>query len=92
MFVKIMYWNVRKGKDKTVIYGDLIREAIFNPISVLLESQPPCKSDEDIGSMLLTMVFDKTEKIICFPWETNDKVTEIYYMNENGKTIDKYIY
>ncbi len=91
MFIKIKYWNVKKGEDEVIIYRDLDRETLYDALSMELMSCPPDEGDE-IGKMLLTMNLNGRTEEIYFPWEEGEKVVEIYCMNDSGKTIDRYVY
>lgn len=91
MFVKVRKFNVRKGEDGTVIYGDLLEDTVYNPLSAKLESVPP-EEGKDIGEMSLLMDFGRVSRVLHFPWEDKEFVTEVYYMNENGKTVERYVY
>uniref|UniRef100_A0A6M3LH66 Uncharacterized protein n=1 Tax=viral metagenome TaxID=1070528 RepID=A0A6M3LH66_9ZZZZ len=92
MLVKIMYFNVKKAEDATVIYSSAIREKTYDVTSAELSSVPP-EEGEEIGRMMLAMDVGKAEEEVeCFPWESPDTVTEVYYMNDKGKTIERYVY
>ncbi len=92
MFVKIMWFNVKKGDDQTIIYSHVIKEKTHDVLSAELESAPP-EEGKKVGQMILTLDKRAPEKeVIYFPWESPDKVTEVYYMNNEGKTIERYVY
>ena len=93
MFIKIKEWKVKKGEDGTVIYDELIRETLYEADTASFESIPPDK-EEDIGKTRLTITLGNPEdgKNLFFPWESKEKVTEIYCMSNEGKTVDRYIY
>lgn len=92
MFVKIKYFTVRKGKDKTVIYNNLDREICYDCTRFSIGPEIP-EPGKDVENIILTVdVGRQDERTIEFPCEQETEITEIYIMNDRGKTIDKYIY
>ncbi len=92
MFVKIKVWNVKKTEAMGVIYGDLERETLYDAVSIDSVPIPPDEG-EKTGRMLFTLKLSNgVEEHIYVPWEDDNKVVEIYCENNQGKTIDTYIY
>jgi len=99
MFVKIKTWNVDKGEDDTNIYKDLIQETLYDAVSIDSVSVPPDPERKTtaegsmIGKMLFTLKLNSgIEEVIYVLWKDEKKVIEIYCMNNQGKTIDRYVY
>ena len=92
MFVKIKYFNVKKGNDKTVIYNDLNHEILYDCKRFSIGQAQEVDSNSPIMMLLTLDVGEQDERIIKFPAEQDREVTEIYIMNDIGKTIDRYIY
>ena len=91
MFVKVIQRHIEKG-DGIISVGKWMNEVTYDTVKAELEPLPP---DEgcDNGRMLLTLDIGKGEpERIYFPWEANNIRTEVYYMNDQGKTIERYVY
>lgn len=87
MFVKIMHWNVTR-KEK-LRYTGLIKVETYSPLGALLEYPSKESKREDV---ILSMEFQNIERSVSFPRRSEDRVVEVYFMNDQGETIDKHIY
>lgn len=97
MYVKIRWNKVKKKEDGTIIYCDLKSEIIYDARKVEMEVCPPEKKEMTtkgmVGRMrLLIDIGTPEQEEIFFPWEQPNEVVEVYFMNEKGKTIDRYVY
>ena len=104
MLVKIIYWRVKKEEDGAVIYKDQEIEHIYDVNHYALsqsKTQEPLdvKKDRDRKEveMNLFLYFNKTDsdgwdETITFPAEQEDQVVDIYIMNNQGRTVDRYSY
>lgn len=93
MFVKLKNWNVKKGNDGTIIYQELTDESLHDVEKAFISPNTESGYDEEpITHMCLEMYSRGIRDIISFPIEQSNHVTEIYFMNSEGKTIDRYIY
>ncbi len=57
----------------------------------------PVRENENVVEMNITIEFNESgpqgfDRTISFPCESDTQVTEIYVMNEHGKTIDRIYY
>ena len=104
MFVKIIYWEVEKDENKVVTKRDWKIEHVYdcNHASIFpsvpdgekgIKDQKPKYRTE----MNLVLEFNKDgpdgyERTITFPTESDTQVVDIFYMNNHGKTIERYVY
>jgi hypothetical protein len=86
MFVKIREF---KGNN-------LVGQITYDCKRASLREITPEPPLEDVAEMALILdVGEQDERTIITPCNRDNdskETTEIYYMNDNGKTIDKYIY
>ena len=93
MFIKIKNWKVRKGEDGTIIYNDLLDESLHDVEKAVIAPLHEGLEDKDIVThMNLETVSKGVTECITFPCEQDERVTEIFFMNDQGKTIDRYVY
>ena len=94
MFVKIRYWNVkRKTEGGVPVTRELNREATYDCVKISVGPEIPEPPNVDVTRIILIMdVGEQDERILDIPVNSPTEETEIYLMNDEGKTIDKYIY
>jgi len=98
MFVKIRYLKIRRDVGITSehpYFTDLDREIIYDCQRVSIGAIPPEPPNQDVEEMDLIMdVGGQDERTIVFPVNVDDpkEEVEIYIMNNNGKTVERYIY
>ena len=97
MFVKIRLLDVEKDENGVVIRNEMVAEHIYDCNHYSLFPSKPLKGSEDVIEMNLCLEFNMSgpsgwDRNISFPCESDTQVTEIFVMNEYGKTIDRIIY
>ena len=97
MFVKIRYTDVKKDENKVVIKNEMVAEHVYDCNHYSLFPIKPPGENADVVEMNLTIEFNKSgpvgfDRTISFPCGSDTEITEIYVMNEHGKTIDRIIY
>jgi len=87
-----MKWKVSKGNGKEIVYDRCLNQILYDCESAELDS---CLPDANMrtGNMRLSLdVGNPDPKEIYFPWDQDDEITEVYYMNNEGKTIERFVY
>lgn len=92
MYVKVMRWKVTKGEHRTVIYDECTEQIMYEVKSAELQTCPPDENMETGNMRLVLDVGEPDPKLVYFPWEAPDALTEVYYMNNEGKTIERFVY
>lgn len=89
MFIKIKNWIGKRNEDKTFIYDTLDREVVCDCVRY---SIGPDEKEYPKEIFLVIDIGEQDERTFWFPIESETICTEVYVMNNDGKTIDKYIY
>lgn len=99
--IKLVYQEVEKNNDQMVTKVLNVREECFSCDRYLLFQDGFCEKkvsqdEEEVPQMKLIVEVIKNnggwDRTINFPSEHPTQVITIFIMNEDGKTIDKYIY
>ena len=96
MFVKIIYWKVRKEKTE-VTQRDLKAQHMYEVSHYSLFPTKTETEEAPAAEMNLCLEFNKNgpdgwDRTISFPCGSENEIVEICIMNDHGKTIDRRVY